>query len=594
MNDYRQKSFRPIFLSFLNRELKLLRRVDLTDAEIAKFVKLAALITSSEMYAPFAQAQEMLHHSSELISLSSNLCKIQKLNLINQSNDFEGFLETRREMYHQRRDLFSCYFTGKQPMRDLYRKSENLDTSKYIKKTLLGIAKGEFRPNWIDGDEVVRLIGHQKYIADRIQEDGFAATYSKYEIEGIQPHPQEARFFGDLSTKLFKFHYSGIHDAVSPTGIFGDSILEDYDQYPYFDFLVNFSLLRNMELDKIVINKEYDPVFYSFITHAAFSEFVVSKNHFLYLSARAIGCSPERRRTAGQYGQYLSRLRKDTARGGQNFDPIIYCEMIASTISDIRNSDKVFAAVMEKEDDDKIKRNKIATFTATDLEDDVFSAEIINAGFQYIGQGNLGDYFCNIYSLYDTLHLYHVRSSMGSGGVHGSQRVSQVVLDKDRFDSVVALGICFGAKSEKQKLGDIIVAERIKMYELAAARNGEFQFRGDAIPTATAPVSYARNMRGRVGSYEIHVGTVLSGEKLVDDPEFKRQILKMDEKAAGGEMEAAGIVTSCFARGIPFALVKGICDFGENKDDKAQELAAENAIRFGLQMIIDVYGKKME
>jgi nucleoside phosphorylase len=78
---------------------------------------------------------------------------------------------------------------------------------------------------------------------------------------------------------------------------------------------------------------------------------------------------------------------------------------------------------------------------------------------------------------------------------------------------------------------------------------------------------------------------VLSGEKLVDDPDYKKSLLRSFPRAIAGEMECGGLSAAAFDRNVPFAMFKGICDFAENKDDKYQELAAQNAISVAVSMI---------
>jgi nucleoside phosphorylase len=78
---------------------------------------------------------------------------------------------------------------------------------------------------------------------------------------------------------------------------------------------------------------------------------------------------------------------------------------------------------------------------------------------------------------------------------------------------------------------------------------------------------------------------MLSGEKLIDDPAFKARLLALEPEAIGGEMEGSGILDACLRNTTRWIIVKGICDWAENKAGGAQPKAAENAMRVVFTMI---------
>jgi hypothetical protein len=71
----------------------------------------------------------------------------------------------------------------------------------------------------------------------------------------------------------------------------------------------------------------------------------------------------------------------------------------------------------------------------------------------------------------------------------------------------------------------------------------------------------------------------LSGDKLIANAEFRDKLLHRFDRAVGGEMEAYGIAQACRALGIEWAVIKGVCDWGdERKDDAWQATAAAAAV----------------
>ncbi len=54
----------------------------------------------------------------------------------------------------------------------------------------------------------------------------------------------------------------------------------------------------------------------------------------------------------------------------------------------------------------------------------------------------------------------------------------------------------------------------------------------------------------------IHIGPILSGEKLIDDPQFKAALFERFPQAIGGEMEGAGLVAASGRVGTAWTLIK--------------------------------------
>lgn len=89
--------------------------------------------------------------------------------------------------------------------------------------------------------------------------------------------------------------------------------------------------------------------------------------------------------------------------------------------------------------------------------------------------------------------------------------------------------------------------------------------------------------KGRIA--KTHFGLVLSGDKVVDDPVFKKALFDQYRRAIGGEMEGRGAYAACRRKGIDeWIIVKGICDWGESKQTPSKEadqiLAAQSAVSF--------------
>jgi nucleoside phosphorylase len=149
--------------------------------------------------------------------------------------------------------------------------------------------------------------------------------------------------------------------------------------------------------------------------------------------------------------------------------------------------------------------------------------------------------------------------------------------------AVVMVGIAFGMRPRKQELGDVLVSEKVTPYE--PQRRGKNPI-SRGVPVRAGKTLLAR-FRARQGWHfvkpdgvasECWIGEIVSGEKLVDDNQFKKQLLTSAPEAIGGEMEGAGLIAAAEDLGVEWILVKGICDWADGKKtSKHQELAAAAA-----------------
>jgi nucleoside phosphorylase len=154
-----------------------------------------------------------------------------------------------------------------------------------------------------------------------------------------------------------------------------------------------------------------------------------------------------------------------------------------------------------------------------------------------------------------------------------------------RPKAVVMVGIALGKDPVKQKIADVLVASQVISYE--PQRVGEEQVvpRGPITPASTTLLNRFENVphwffcRPDGSKCERHVGPLLSGEKLVDDPAFKAELFRRYPQAIGGEMEGVGLAAAAVRHGVPWILVKAICDWADGKKHKKhQALAAAAAV----------------
>ncbi len=188
-------------------------------------------------------------------------------------------------------------------------------------------------------------------------------------------------------------------------------------------------------------------------------------------------------------------------------------------------------------------------------------------------------------------------AGMGNAGAAAG---AQQVIDTLRPAAVLLVGIAGGApRAPALQLGDVLVADTVVGYEpgrrdlaglhqrpdvhrpsfalLAAAREVE--------PDEWAP--FIRTVRPTgTGTPRAHVGTVLSGEKVIADAAALAELSSAWPKTVGIEMEGLGVATASYRSDAAFLLIKAVSDRADDsKDDAWHEYAAEAAAQFALAVL---------
>ncbi|MFP4029735.1 MAG: hypothetical protein ACLFWL_18305 [Candidatus Brocadiia bacterium] len=176
-------------------------------------------------------------------------------------------------------------------------------------------------------------------------------------------------------------------------------------------------------------------------------------------------------------------------------------------------------------------------------------------------------------------------SAMGSTGRDASLTVTGEMIDAWDLALVIMAGIAMGKDAEKQDIGSVLVSERIIAYEPERIGTSSSENRGAQHMAGPVILDRFRNVvgwrfqapDGRECSYQ--VGPILSGEKLIDNLEFKQDIFRRFPNAIGGEMEGAGMAAAAERKGCEWIVAKSICDWGDgSKTDDHQEFAAAASV----------------
>lgn len=247
----------------------------------------------------------------------------------------------------------------------------------------------------------------------------------------------------------------------------------------------------------------------------------------------------------------------------------------------------------------------ILLVTATEIETQAVLAMVEQQTQQSWSRHSLGG---NIYYDLGVLGgaaIFLVQSSMGATSLGASAQTIQQSIEALNPIAIIMVGIAFGMDARMQRVGDVLIADQILLYEpqrigsdptgqpqirprgtcadvspwlLKAFRSGSLDWSPEAAQTARA----ARPPR-------VHVGLIFSGEKLIDNVTMREQLRQIEPEAIGGEMEGAGLYVAAQKYKVDWILVKAICDWADghkahNKRHR-QHQAARNAAHFLFHVI---------
>ena len=233
-----------------------------------------------------------------------------------------------------------------------------------------------------------------------------------------------------------------------------------------------------------------------------------------------------------------------------------------------------------------ISHNNVLIVTATHVESQAVIeafAKLTRHSAQPMSAGG------RVYHFLGEVHgtnMYLVQTEMGSVGLGASQQTIQKGIATLKPAAVISMGIAFGVDEQKQAIGDVLVSEQILLYDLQRVGEVKTIVRGDKAHTSPWLLSIFKSAQlyWNDPAIIIRFGLILSGDKLVDQINYREQLRQFAPEAIGGEMEGAGLYVACHDAKVDWILVKAICDWADGdkaKDkDARQRLAAFNAAAF--------------
>jgi nucleoside phosphorylase len=188
--------------------------------------------------------------------------------------------------------------------------------------------------------------------------------------------------------------------------------------------------------------------------------------------------------------------------------------------------------------------------------------------------------------------VFHALSEMGSGGPGATQQTVDKAIRALNPGSVIAFGIAFGVNEKKQAIGDILISEQLRLYDLQRAGR-DIILRGDKPHASTRLINFFKGVaQTSWQGPRVRPGVILTGDKLVDNMDYRDQLIRFEPEAVGGEMEGAGLYVASNDHKVDWIVIKAICDWGDGHKGKnknaRQKKAAKTAADFVLHTLQQV------
>lgn len=566
-----------IYLHFFDRELRnsLGRMLRFNDMD-AQLLLSTALLMSGDMplYVSFSHMYESLEVFPIAIKMAFECEKLGLLKMLTNMRNIDEFMASRRTLYDFDKNRYSSYFTNADCFWPVDTYILRDDTTTILRTKIIDrFSNAANFPDEVKDSLQISLIRNRKnaitfsFFQETIQHEYNLLTLNDYQYNRIVTDIKES-----ISSQ-YTSRYLDVFDGTIITGIPG---------FYYYDYLAQNSFRTNYKLFFELFRPLYILFQYRFEN---ILEFRVGRDfQMLHMILQWLVHSLEKM-FSGNVNKAISIINKYRARGNvvQKVDDFISdCIGLYDFISKL----SIGMGGVEK------MQTRIILVVATQLELDVMLKTLKSIAPVSASVGNLS-YFTSVIN--DSL-VYVIKCQMGQSGVGGSILTLEEAIRILNPNFVIMGGIAWGAKKGKQNIGDLIISTQVWDYDIDRVNpDGTITPRGPISPASAHLVQMFEVIGATIDSYNINFGLVASGSDLLDNKGHVNKLKENQPEIIGGDMESAGMASVCSRKNVDWVLVKGICDWGYNKDNhkkEYQQIAAENSskaiISLLTQLKIDV------
>ena len=562
-----------IYLHFLDRELRnsLSNNLYFNDRIAEKVLCISLLMTSLPNYISYSHTYESLDLLPNTIQKLFICEKFGWIVMLTSNRSLDEFIATRKSLYSFDKNRYLNYFDSETELQwPNDSQILTLNTTNILRdKLIVDIVKRDFGER-IQNEMLSKLIHNKK---DALTFSYFGSILKENFTHGHIDEPEyisNAMSIREAISQSYSSRYLDVRNGTIITGIPG---------FNRYDMLAKNEFSTNYRLYSLIASTYFDSDMFQKVCH-----FRENKKHFMLfrtLVAEIItilhsvyhNMNPNIDLAASE----LKRLCLKKVKSEEEFvDQCFKTEMVLS-----KKYGKVTNNIMNK---------KLLIVIATDVELDITIKSLRELSSTLIV--DIQDDISYLVTRVNNLEIYIVKTQMGSIGPGSSILTIESAIRNIRPDYIIMNGIAFGVNPKKQTIGDVLISKSVWNYESEKiTENGRIP-RGFIIPASPKLIQMFELSAIDIG-IRIHYGTIASGEKLSDNKSFVDSLKTVQPEIIGGDMESVGLASVCHREHCEWIVVKGICDWGYNKNNtthkkKNQEIAATNASKVLLSFINNI------
>jgi len=599
----------PIYLQYFDRELAAAADFR-PSAELVKATTQALLIgTPVHLYCNVSTTWQCPASDPDIVRFLSQLIQFGHLHLLSHHKTLSEFLEAQRAAYGHDRLRYPMYFdAGFEHLVEL--EPTQFKASSATTQVQYGLHRWAI-DHERDGEAGLIEANVEKetknavaqILTRRSQEAVTFTLFNSHLAKGLLDNPAVVGALRRIISQIYTTHYLEDAGGDLPTGIQGLHYFDSLGRsFPLYDVPILRCLVRWLDLDCIgqrpdlweellAIRGEQSHRLYCDMLRIFLAGVVTYCDFDLPLKPSVW--------VRGRLLEAVDRLLRQnayrTASARSAVNRFLRAAHVLHRVVERGYEDpKFLRGALAMKDALKLNRPLVMIAVATEIERDMVLAEACGKSTKVVPHRYKGDHTYFELGLHGGCEVVLVKTGMGTGGPSGSQETLSDAVKDLKPTAVIMVGIAFGLRQDKQRIGDILVSAQLECYEkqrLGEGPAGEPVRIVRGARAAATPRLIDRCDAGTVGwnQARVHFGLVMSGDKLVDCPTFRQQLLDLEPEAIGGEMEGAGLYVAAYKGKVDWIVVKAIADWGQYKNvpekDANQAVAANNATQFVLRVI---------
>ncbi|MEM1319435.1 MAG: WG repeat-containing protein [Bacteroidota bacterium] len=205
-------------------------------------------------------------------------------------------------------------------------------------------------------------------------------------------------------------------------------------------------------------------------------------------------------------------------------------------------------------------------------------------------------YYVGCFGLYPVVL---VKSGIGAGGSDSATVTTMSAIDIWKPKAILMIGLGFGAKMKKHKIGDVLVSRHVILYDVKD-ENKQTIYRAEQPRASQILLDRFDNISHLPPKSTSHkfgkmwIGPLLSGNTRIENKTFRDKLLNRFPQAIGGDLEAKGVYQAASEKDIPWLVVKGISHFANvvEKTEEQRELDRIMAVRSAIGLSKNVFSYK--